>query len=295
MATRLSINGTPQLNLNDRVSPLRVHHHVGQFFFRYTAATAIFTPQTTLLTFFVSGIDDTSSNPWIGAGITASTVPTNSIDVTSTYKGGAFSITDPVIILSVGITPENQCRLITNASGDVTNTTGTPTASRTAGTFTDLNAMYDDFWGAMMHGSFLQALPPGNNTSCATFLGRTEHMISGMGMSNAPVMSFPGQNRREARFNFATEVFAEANTNNQGDFNPNRISMTNGSNVTSVTKLPALTAPADTDWLCFDLMLTVEYARVTFGKDAQGNLTYEGVEDIDKQKILYFRDSVCAV
>lgn len=288
-----SINGIPQVNLNDRVSPLRVHHAKGQFFFQYTAATATFAPVTTLLTFFNFGIDDTFANPAIQAGISTASVPANSIDLTSAYKGGAWSITDPCILLSVGLRPENQGRVIPAASVNTT-VAGTPTGPRAGGDVTDLSAQFDDFWGAIMHGSFLQLLPPGTNTSCATYLGNTEDMISGMGMSNSPSLSFAGQNRREARFNLATEVFVDPNTMNQGDFTPNRISMTNAVNVATVQKLAALTAPTNGDYLCIDLLLTVEYARVRFHKDGD-QMAYEGVEPIDKLKIQYFRDSLCAV
>ena len=301
----ISQNGTSSVNLNDRVSSLRVHHHKMAFVWEYDAPTATFQPLTNLLTVFVSGIDDTTATPFGQAGYNTPTVPNNSIDVTSTYKGGAFSITDPCIVLSVGIMPEQTIRIVDSALATAaTLSSGTPQVPRFGGTVTDLSAQFDDFWGAMVHQSFVNILPPGNNTMCSAFIGLPQFFNSGMGQSNSPNLSTPGQNRPEARYTFANEIFVEANLRNMGDFNPNRLQFTFGPSATStvapgtatlnVQKLPALTAPTDNFLCVLDAVVTVEYARVKFSLDGS---EYEGVEEIDKRKVAYFRGekSFCGI
>lgn len=299
----VSQNGNASVNLNDRVSALRVHHHKFAFVWEYDAANAVFFPRTNLITVFVSGIDDTTTTPWAQAGYSTATVPNNSIDVTSTYKGGAFSITDPVIVLSVGIMPEQTIRILPTASGTSLDS-GTPQVTRQGGTITDISAQMDDFWGNMVHQSFVNILPPGNNTMCSGYIGLPQMFNSGMGQSNSPNLSTPGQNRPEARYTFGTEVFVEPNLRNMGDFNPNRLQFTFGpagtvaahanTAVLRTAKIPALTAPADTDLAVLDVIVSVEYARVKFSADGS---SYEGVEEIDKRKIAMFRgeNSFCGI
>ena len=280
MAQWISKNGTSSVNLNDRVSSLRVHHQKMAFVWQYDLPTNTCIPLTSLLTAFTSGIDDTTALPFAQAGYSTATVPNNSIDVTSTYKGGAFSITDPCIILSVGLMPEQTLRVMPLASGTSLDS-GTPQVPRFGGTVTDLSAQFDDFWGAMVHQSFANVLPPGNNTMCSAFLGLPQFFNSGMGQSNSPNLSTPGQNRPEARYTFANEIFVEPNLRNMGDFNPNRLQFTFGPSVAStsvpgtaslnVQKLPALSALTDNDLIVLDLIVSVEYARVKFSAEHSGH------------------------
>ena len=277
----VSQGGSSGVPMNDRASPILVQYHKFAFVFEYDLPTRTFLPLTTSITVFVNGIDDTTASPWTLAGYNTATVPANSVDVTAAYKGGAWSITDPCILLSLGILPEQTTRVIPAADG-----TGV-TVSRSGGSInTEVAAQFDDFWSAMMHGSFANILPPGNNTMCSAYLGLLQLFPSGHGMSNAPNLSYPGQNRPEARYTFGTELFVEANRMNMGDFNPNRIQFTFGSNVTSVTQLPAAAALTDGDRVVVDCIAKVDYARVRFNSDAS---EYEGVELIDQRKIAMFR------
>jgi hypothetical protein len=290
----VSKGGTNAIPQNDRVSALRVQHHKMAVVWQYDAASATFAPLTSLLTVFVNGIDDTVATPWGQAGYNTANVPSNSIDVTSAYKGGAFSIDAPCVLISVGLMPEQTLRVLPLANATAgTLYTGTPQVSRFGGTVTDLSAQFDDFWGGFVHQAFCNLLPPGNNTMCSAYIGLPQFFNSGMGQSNSPNLSTPGQNRPEARYGFAAPLFVEANLRNMGDFNPNRLQFTLGPNATStaaadptavlaVSKLPAVTAPTDNDLVVMDVIVSVEYARVKFN-DAGDE--FEGVEEIDKRKI----------
>lgn len=290
MAITVSKDGMSAVNLNDRLSPILDHTAKMAFVFQYAAATRTFTLNTTALQVFQFGNDDTFATPAIASGYSDATTQANSIDLTSAYKGGAWSITYPRILLSVGIVPESL-RLLGAAAA------GTAIVPRAGGQInTELNAQFDDFWTAALHGQFLNILPPGNNSMCSAFLGLSQFMNPGAGPSNAPSMSFPGQNRPEARYTLGTEVFVEPNIRNMGDFNPNRIGFTNGVNVASVSQLPAAAALTDTALVALDVIVKVVTANVEF---KNGGSEYDAPESdpLSKRRIAMFRgdNSFCAI
>lgn len=290
MAITVSRDGMSAVNLNDRLSPILDHTAKMAFVFQYALATRTFTLNTTALQVFQFGNDDTFATPAIASGYSDATTQANSIDLTSAYKGGAWSITYPRILLSVGIVPESL-RLLGAAAA------GTAIVPRAGGQInTELNAQFDDFWTAALHGQFLNILPPGNNSMCSAFIGLSQFMNPGAGPSNAPSMSFPGQNRPEARYTLGTEVFVEPNIRNMGEFNPNRISFTNGVNVASVSQLPAAAALADTALVALDVIVKVVTANVEF---KNGGSEYDAPESdpLSKRRIAMFRgdNSFCAI
>lgn len=290
MAITVSKDGMSAVNLNDRMSPILDHTAKMAFVFQYALATRTFTLNTTALQVFQFGNDDTFATPAIASGYSDATTQANSIDLTSAYKGGAWSITYPRILLSVGIVPESL-RLLGAAAA------GTAIVPRAGGQInTELNAQFDDFWIAALHGQFLNILPPGNNSMCSAFIGLSQFMNPGAGPSNAPSMSFPGQNRPEARYTLGTEVFVEPNIRNMGEFNPNRISFTNGVNVASVSQLPAAAALADTALVALDVIVKVVTANVEF---KNGGSEYDAPESdpLSKRRIAMFRgdNSFCAI
>ena len=263
---------------NDRLEPVLTHHH--KFSLIYTAdAAGNFLPQTTQRIIFERGIDDNIATPWLNAGYSDPTVPQNSIDVTTGYKGGALSDKYPCMMLSVGFLPGQHVRVIT---ADANNTTA---AVRRAGGVIGAgeSAMVDQLFASYMHGCFLQLLPPGNNTSCSPYLGIIQLLPSGNGFVNSSLMA-AGQQRPEARYCFGTDIFVEPNPGSS-DFNPNRIQLNFSTNVTSVEKFPNIPARAAGTLIVLDIICKLDFARVVFSKDPSGEESYDGVFDIDKRKI----------
>lgn len=263
---------------NDRLEPVLTHHF--KFSLIYTVnAAGNFVPATATRTLFEHGIDDSVATPWLNAGYSDLAVAPNSIDVTTAYKGGALSDKYPCMMLTAGFLPENHPRIITP---DANNTSA---AVRRAGGIVGIgeSVMVDQLFASYMHGCFLQLLPPGNNTSCAPYLGLIQLLPSGHGMVNSSLMS-PGQQRPEARYSFGTDIFVEPNPGSS-DFNPNRIQLTFGSNVGTVEKLPNIPARTTGDLVVLDIICKLDFARVVFAKDASGADQFDGVFDIDRQKI----------
>lgn len=294
MAITVSKDGMSAVNLNDRLSPILDHTAKMAFVFEYVLASRTFILNTTALQVFQFGNDDTFATPAIASGYSDATTQANSIDLTSAYKGGAWSITYDRILLSVGIVPETLRLLSPVGGADGGTATTVPRAGGQVNT--ELNAQFDDFWAAALHGQFLNILPPGNNSMCSAFLGLSQFMNPGAGPSNAPSMSFPGQNRPEARYTLGTEVFVEPNIRNMGDFNPNRISFTNGVNVASVSQLPAAAALTTGSRIALDVIVKVVTANVEFKK---GGAEYDAPESdpLSKRRIAMFRgdNSFCAI
>ena len=287
MAMWISPAGSSRIDLNDRTSALPFAHHAMAFGFRYDASKRAFVPATKTLRVFVSGIDDTNASPWVEAGYNYSHVPSNSIDVTNAYKGGAFSITDPVQVFSIAVVPSETVRIV--PASDVTSTRGGNFAfPRKGGRITALRdqatdfwkATFDDLWSATCHASEASLNPPGNNTMCSAFAG---------------LFRFFREKDRRVRPNapggchrFACEVFVEANQMNMGDFNPGRISFEFDGDV-EVALRDGVPAPNDGDYAVIDMDVRVEFARVRFTSDGT---EYEGVSDLDKAKLLAWREAV---
>ena len=156
MAVFASKDGMAAINLSDRISALPFAHHAMAFGFQYDARRRVFEPKTQKLTVFERGVDDVDANPWVGAGYSCASVPANSVDVTDTYKGGAFSITDPVQVLSIAVVPSGAVRIV--RAGDVQSVAGasTPTFPRFGGRFSALREQSNDFWSAMFGDSGLR-------------------------------------------------------------------------------------------------------------------------------------------
>ena len=291
MATHfISRDGQPSLNMNDRVSALRVAHQAVSIGFQYDAATSTWAPMTTIVTGFQVGIDDNLTNPWYSAGISDSRIVANSIAITTTHKGGAFSITKPGIILNIGVMPYGNGRVFLDGdTGVVNKTTGTPAFPFVGGAQSDISAQFDDFWNVLSRGSFINVLPPGTNTQCSLYAGLALHMQSGMGLSNSPNISTPGRNDLAAATALGAPVFFDANEGNRGDYSPQAMSWTFNGNAASIARLPAVTAPADNSWFVVDALITCKFALVEFGQNDKGELTYEGFEEQDRAAIACYQ------
>ena len=289
MAHYISHSGVASVNLTDRISALPFRHHAMAFGFRYNAADRVFVPATRELTVFERGIDDTCARPYVGAGYSTPSVPDNSVDITNVYKGGAFSITDPVQLLSIAVVPSGTVRIVRAESADVKHA-GTPAFPRDGGTITSLreqhddfwNATFDDFWSAASFASQAHALPPGNNTICSLYVGLVRFMRE-KDRASRP-------NSPRGYFRFGDHVFAEPNLRNASDFNPNRIRFTFGESP-SIALRDGLAAPADGDFAVLDMDVRVETARVVFSKAGD---SYEGVDETDKRKIAAWCEAIKA-
>lgn len=288
MAITVSKDGMSTVNLNDRLSPILDHHAKMAFVFQYDLASRSFTLNTTSLTVFQFGNDDTFASPATLSGYDTAAAQVNSIDLTSAYKGGAWSILTPRILLSVGLIPESLRVIGTDVAGTAA-AAGTAVVPRNTGCInTELNAQFDDFWTAATHGQFLNILPPGNNSMCSAFLGISQFMNAGAGVSNSPVMSYPGQNRPESRYTFGTEVFVEPNIRNMGDFTPNRLLFTNGVNVSRVSQLAASAPLTNTALVALDVIVKVVTANVEFSNNGE-NYDAPEWDLLSKRRIAYFR------
>lgn len=281
MAIFTSQNGVPQINLNDRLSPLPFKHAACAFGFRYDAARRAFVPATTTLTAFARGCDDTSEKPFASAGYSVPFVPTNSVDLSTAYKGGALSITYPVQVFSMAVVPSGTVRLVPAADVDVSNRE-TPAFPRNGGRITALRdqandfwgATFDDLWSACTYASQSTVQPPGNNTACSSFAGLFRFLRE---KDRAVRPNAPNGYHR-----FACEVFCEPNVQNMGDFQPNRIQFDFRGGVSEVALRDGVPAPNDGDYAVIDFDVRVEFAHVEFSADAK---SYEGVSESDKRKI----------
>lgn len=274
------------INLNDRISALPFAHHAMAFGFQYDARRRVFEPKTKNLTVFERGMGDDEANPWVGAGYSFATVPANSVDITDTYKGGAFSITDPVQVFSIAVVPSGAVRIVRAADARFMTGANNPTFPRFGGRFSSLreqsndfwSAMFDDLWSATVHASEAKILPPGNNAACSLFAGNVRFMRE----NDSDVRpNAPG-----GYYRLGAQVFCEPNVRNMADFNPNRIHFDFGNSTAEVALRDGGAAPCDGDYAVIDMDVRVEYAHVRFNKNG-----YDGVTEIDKMKIAAWQEA----
>lgn len=286
MAIFASQNGVATVNLNDRLSPLPFKHAAMAYGLRYDAGRRVFIPATEELTVFQAGPDDNAATRYVQSGYRDGT-GSNSVDLSSGYKGGAWSITDPVQALSMAVVPSGTVRIIRASDVDTTNVK-TPAFPRRGGRITALRdqasdfwgAMFDDLWSAVAYASQSMVLPPGNDTMCAPFAGLFRFLRE---KDRAVRPNAPSGYHR-----FGCEVFCEPNLRNMGDFQPNRILFDFRGGVSEVALRDGIPAPNDGDYAVIDMDVRVEVAHVEFSKDRK---SYEGVDESDKIRLAAWMDA----
>ena len=267
---------------NDRVSSMPHKHHALAYGFRFDAATRTLSPVTRELLAFEHGIDDTMQFPWVSAGYSTEYVPDNSTDVTNTYRGGAWSLTNPCILTGITLAFPTIARIVPASAvkrgpcehnpsveyvafprhgGDVL--PDTATVAEMQGVLTD----------ALLHGGDVRIPPPVRVISDFAYIGPARYLRGERG-----TIAWRPRN----------EFFCEANWRNLSDFNPNRFLLVFRENVRSIPWPAGIDAPADGDYVVIDFDVRCEVAEVEFIDD--GN-DYAGVSERDKRLIAAYRAS----
>lgn len=269
--------------MNDRVSSMPYKHQSLAFGYRFDAARRAFVPATKRLIAFDRGIDDTERDPWRNAGYSTKDVPSNSVGITNTYRGGAFSIDDTVMILGVSLVPGRIVRIV--AASDVVADATTPMFPRGGGTVLTDNVDVADLHGflfdSLLHGGEAELLPPGDGSmagSCSMYVGPTRFM---RGTSDGSFVWRPHE-----------ACFCEANVRNMGGFTPNRMQFTFRDAVGAVPLIDGVAAPSDGDYAVVEFDVRVDVARVKFDRDTRGNVAYSGIDEIGRSKIASWKETI---